>query len=50
MPDHNHDLLFGANVPPNAHAHQAVGSIADMADNLGLDIIGFQDHSKRGAA
>jgi hemerythrin-like domain-containing protein len=44
MPDYNHDLLFGISVPPNARDHQAVVSTAEMADDLGLDIVGFQDH------
>lgn len=44
MPDYNHDLLFGVSVPPNVRDHQAVISTAEMADDLGLDIIGFQDH------
>lgn len=44
MPDYNHDLLFGVSVPPSARDHQAVVAVAELADDVGLDIIGFQDH------
>jgi alkanesulfonate monooxygenase SsuD/methylene tetrahydromethanopterin reductase-like flavin-dependent oxidoreductase (luciferase family) len=44
MPDYGHDLLFGVSLPPNARDHEAVLATAELADDLGLDIIGFQDH------
>lgn len=49
MPDHGHDLLFGASVPPSARDFEAVLAIAELADDLGLDIIGFQDHPYQAA-
>src|SRR5487761_60449 len=44
MPDYQHDLLFGISVPPTARDHKAVLATAELADDLGLDIVGFQDH------
>jgi alkanesulfonate monooxygenase SsuD/methylene tetrahydromethanopterin reductase-like flavin-dependent oxidoreductase (luciferase family) len=44
VPDYQHDLLFGVAVPPSARDHQAVVATAELADDLGLDIVGFQDH------
>jgi alkanesulfonate monooxygenase SsuD/methylene tetrahydromethanopterin reductase-like flavin-dependent oxidoreductase (luciferase family) len=44
MPDYQHGLLFGISVPPSARDHQAVLAMAELADDLGLDIVGFQDH------
>ena len=44
MPDYQHGLLFGIAVPPNARDHRAVLATAEQADDLGLDIVGFQDH------
>jgi alkanesulfonate monooxygenase SsuD/methylene tetrahydromethanopterin reductase-like flavin-dependent oxidoreductase (luciferase family) len=44
MPDYRHDLLFGISVPPNARDHRALLAIAELGDDSGLDIIGFQDH------
>jgi Luciferase-like monooxygenase/Hemerythrin HHE cation binding domain len=44
MPDYHHDLLFGISVPPNARDHRALLATAELADDLGIDIIGFQDH------
>ena len=44
MPDYRHDLLFGISVPPNARDHRALLALAELADDVGLNIIGFQDH------
>lgn len=44
MPDYQHDLLFGISVPPSARDHQAVLAMAELADDVGLDVVGFQDH------
>jgi len=42
--DYNHELLFGAFLTPSARDQQAVVAAAEVADDLGLDIVGFQDH------
>src|SRR3984893_3261409 len=44
MTDYNHELLFGAALPPSAGDRQAVLQPADVAEDLGLDLVGFQDH------
>jgi alkanesulfonate monooxygenase SsuD/methylene tetrahydromethanopterin reductase-like flavin-dependent oxidoreductase (luciferase family) len=36
-------------VPPSARDHQAVLATAELAEDLGLDIIGFQDHPYQAA-
>jgi alkanesulfonate monooxygenase SsuD/methylene tetrahydromethanopterin reductase-like flavin-dependent oxidoreductase (luciferase family) len=42
--DYGHQLLFGAALAPNAAEHSAVLEVAESAEDLGLDIVGFQDH------
>ncbi len=44
MPDYHHDLLFGIAMPPTARDHEALLATAELADDLGLDIVGIQDH------
>src|SRR5579864_851044 len=44
MPDYQHDLIFGAALAPSAREHDEVLAVAELADGLGLDLIGFQDH------
>ena len=44
MTDYRHDLLFGVALPPSAADHEQVVEIAELADGLGLDLVGFQDH------
>ena len=44
MTDYGHDLIFGVALPPTAADHEHVLAIAELADGLGLDLIGFQDH------
>jgi alkanesulfonate monooxygenase SsuD/methylene tetrahydromethanopterin reductase-like flavin-dependent oxidoreductase (luciferase family) len=44
MPDYGHDLQFGVFVPPLAAEHLAVSAIARRADELGLELLGVQDH------
>ncbi|MHB8589449.1 MAG: LLM class flavin-dependent oxidoreductase [Candidatus Dormibacteraceae bacterium] len=44
MSDYQHDLLFGITVPPSARDHEALLATAELADDLGIDVIGFQDH------
>src|ERR1700682_252624 len=49
MPDYHHGLLFGLSVPPTARDHAAILATAEQADDLGLDIISFQDHPYQAA-
>jgi len=49
MPDYHHDLLFGLSVPPRARDHEAILATAEQADDLGLDIVSFQDHPYQAA-
>jgi alkanesulfonate monooxygenase SsuD/methylene tetrahydromethanopterin reductase-like flavin-dependent oxidoreductase (luciferase family) len=44
VPDYHHDLLFGIAMPPTARDHEALLATAELADDLGLDIVGIQDH------
>jgi hypothetical protein len=44
MPDYKHDLLFGVSVGPSARDFEGVLATAELADNLGLDMFGVQDH------
>jgi len=44
MTDYGHDLIFGVALPPSAGDHEQVLAIAELADGLGLDLVGFQDH------
>ena len=44
MTDHGHDLLFGAFVTPDARRHEHVLALALAAEDLGLDVLTFQDH------
>ena len=44
MTDYKHDLVFGAALPPSAREHEEVLAVAELADELGLEVIGFQDH------
>ena len=44
MSDYGHDLLFGIGLAPNARDTEAILATADLADELGLDMIGIQDH------
>jgi alkanesulfonate monooxygenase SsuD/methylene tetrahydromethanopterin reductase-like flavin-dependent oxidoreductase (luciferase family) len=44
MTDYRHDLIFGVALPPSARDHKKVLAVAELADALGLDLIGFQDH------
>ncbi|HEY1421567.1 MAG TPA: LLM class flavin-dependent oxidoreductase [Candidatus Dormibacteraeota bacterium] len=49
MTDYGHDLLFGVGLAPTAREHQGILDMAELADDLGLDIIGFQDHPYQAA-
>jgi hypothetical protein len=44
MPDHGHDLWFGASLPPDAARADAVVALAGTVEDLGLDLLAFQDH------
>ena len=44
MSDLGHDLWFGAFVTPDAAQPEAVIALAQLADGLGLDLLGVQDH------
>lgn len=44
MSDLGHDLLFGVTFAPEASDQRAVVAAAVRADELGLDLVGFQDH------
>jgi hemerythrin-like domain-containing protein len=44
MPDYGHDMLFGVSLPPSARDHEALLGTAELADDLGLDMVGVQDH------
>jgi Luciferase-like monooxygenase/Hemerythrin HHE cation binding domain len=44
MPDHGHDLLFGAFLTPEAGQAEQVVALAGTVEELGLDLVAFQDH------
>src|SRR4029453_16746721 len=44
MTDHGHDLWFGASLPPDAARAEAVVALAGTVEDLGLDLLAFQDH------
>jgi alkanesulfonate monooxygenase SsuD/methylene tetrahydromethanopterin reductase-like flavin-dependent oxidoreductase (luciferase family)/hemerythrin-like domain-containing protein len=44
MADLGHDLWFGCFLPPDARQAQAVVELVRFADQLGLDLVGVQDH------
>ena len=44
MPDYKHDLVFGVGLAPSARDFEAVLATAELADDIGLDIVGLQDH------
>ena len=44
MPDHGHDLWFGASLPPDAARADAVVALAGTVEDLGLDLLAFEDH------
>ena len=49
MTDYGPDLLCGTALAPSARDHYAVLAIAELADDLGLELIGFQDHPYQSA-
>jgi len=44
MPDRGHDLWFGYFLTPDAAHADAIVERAQLADSLGLDLLGVQDH------
>jgi alkanesulfonate monooxygenase SsuD/methylene tetrahydromethanopterin reductase-like flavin-dependent oxidoreductase (luciferase family) len=42
--DHGHELLFGAFLPPDATRAEPVLALARTVEDLGLDLLAFQDH------
>lgn len=44
MTDHGHDLTFGAFLSPVASPPQRPAELAVVAEQAGLDLVGFQDH------
>jgi len=44
VPDYKHDLMFGVAVAPSARDFEAVLETAELADTIGLDLFGVQDH------
>ena len=44
MTDYRHELTFGVAVAPSARDFEAVLATAELADDIGLDVVGVQDH------
>lgn len=44
MPDYGHDLLFGVVLMPNADRARSVIELAQLADQVGLDLVSVPDH------
>jgi alkanesulfonate monooxygenase SsuD/methylene tetrahydromethanopterin reductase-like flavin-dependent oxidoreductase (luciferase family)/iron-sulfur cluster repair protein YtfE (RIC family) len=44
MSDYGHDLLFGAFIQPSAEQAQRVVALAQLTEEVGLDLASFQDH------
>lgn len=44
MPDYGHDLLFGSFITPIASAPDQVVALAQLSEQVGLDLATFQDH------
>jgi luciferase-like monooxygenase/hemerythrin HHE cation binding domain-containing protein len=44
MTDYGHDLLFGAFLPPDARQPETVLGLAELVEDLELDLLAFQDH------
>jgi alkanesulfonate monooxygenase SsuD/methylene tetrahydromethanopterin reductase-like flavin-dependent oxidoreductase (luciferase family) len=49
MPDYGHPLEFGVFLPPAAAEFGATLRLAQAADDLGLDLVGLQDHPYQAA-
>lgn len=44
MPDYGHRLEFGTFIGPNAHDPDGVVALAQLSEQVGLDLVTFQDH------
>jgi alkanesulfonate monooxygenase SsuD/methylene tetrahydromethanopterin reductase-like flavin-dependent oxidoreductase (luciferase family) len=44
MPDYGHPLQFGIFLTPSNEQPQAVVALAELAEQVGLDLVSFQDH------
>src|SRR6187431_2812916 len=44
MPDYNHDLQFGTFITPSNAQPEAVVARAQLSEQLGYDLVTFQDH------
>ena len=44
MGDYGHELEFGVSVTPSAQVPERVVALATLADEVGLDLVTFQDH------
>jgi hypothetical protein len=44
MTDYGHDLRFGAFLTPKADGHDDLVHLVSLADQIGIDLIGIQDH------
>lgn len=49
MPDYGHDLRFGSFVTPTAAAPQQAVALAQLSEEVGLDLVTFQDHPYQAA-
>jgi alkanesulfonate monooxygenase SsuD/methylene tetrahydromethanopterin reductase-like flavin-dependent oxidoreductase (luciferase family) len=44
LPDYGHELAFGSFLTPRAHDHTATVALAKLSEDIGLDLVTFQDH------
>ena len=44
MPDYGHDLRFGSFITPTNSSPQQPVALAQLSEQLGLDLVTFQDH------
>jgi alkanesulfonate monooxygenase SsuD/methylene tetrahydromethanopterin reductase-like flavin-dependent oxidoreductase (luciferase family) len=44
MPDYGHDLLFGSFITPRADRPEVTVGLARLSEEVGLDLVTFQDH------
>ncbi len=44
MPDHGHPLRFGSFITPTNSPVAKPGELAILSEELGLDLVTFQDH------
>ncbi len=49
MTDYGHALEFGAFLTPAAASHETVIRLTGYADDIGLELIGIQDHPYQAA-